>query len=168
MFVFLFKKLNNGQNLGHNRSFLTSVSQRCWVFLSAWKVFPHSCSLTSFPAEPLVLLPALHVVRCVVGRWALGCTDVAFTRSLKAKDVVHRLRSCGIQAALLRVMGTCAMIRASSSCPLPLKKVTSFLISPVATQYGMASSLSSAISCSALLQHQPITITNASPLAILN
>lgn len=76
----------------------------------------------------------------------------------KSKDIVHCLHSFWIQAVLLRVIGTCAMIRASSSCPLPLKKVTSFLISPVATQYGMASSLSSAISCSALLQHQPITI----------
>lgn len=53
---------------------------------------------------------------------------------------------------------TCAISKASSSCPLPVKKVTSFFMSPVAMQYGIASSLSSAISWSALLQHKHFTI----------
>lgn len=50
------------------------------------------------------------------------------------------------------VLCTCAIIKACRSCPLPVKKETSFFMSPVATQYGMASSLSSAISWSARLR----------------
>lgn len=53
---------------------------------------------------------------------------------------------------------TCAISKASSSCPLPVKKVTSFFMSPVAMQYGIASSLSSAISWSARLKHRHVKI----------
>lgn len=65
------------------------------------------------------------------------------------------------QCVLPHPLCTCAIIKASSSWPLLLKKVTSFFMSPVATLYGIASSLSSAISWSALLQHEHISITDS-------
>lgn len=51
-------------------------------------------------SEPLVLLPAVHVICCVVGRRVLGRTDVSFARALKAK--IWFIVSNRFQAVLVR------------------------------------------------------------------
>lgn len=71
--------------------------------------------------------------------------------------LMHHLETF-IHSLKLYPVSTCAISKASSSCPLPVKKVTSLLMSPVAMQYGIASSLSSAISWSARLQNRQVQI----------
>lgn len=110
--------------------------------------------------KPLVLMLLIHIIRYVVDRGALRGTNVAFTCSLQVKGRKARITPSPKRAhphppnTHTHHDRTCAMIKASSSCPLPVKNATSFSTSPVAMQYGIASSLSSAISCSALLQDQ--------------
>lgn len=119
---------------------------------------------------PLVLLSVIHVVCRVVDKGGLRRADVSLTSSLKKKEPrdlkclfqFWRLKRFSFTSEVARclplsrpfslVLCTCAIIKACRSCPLPVKKETSFFMSPVATQYGMASSLSSAISWSARLR----------------
>lgn len=51
-------------------------------------------------SEPLVMLPAVHVICCVVGRRVLGHTDVPFARALKAE--IWFIVSSHFQAVLVR------------------------------------------------------------------
>lgn len=100
----------------------------------------------------MVLLSAVHVVGRVVDGGTLRRTDVPFTRSLETAG--HQCFPPPLTSPVPPPSVTCTISKASSSCPLLVKNSTSFLMSPVATQYGMASSLSSAISWSARLQKQ--------------
>lgn len=126
------------------------------------------------------MLSVIHIICRVVDKGRLRCTDVSFTCSLKRQTkliliiiTLLIIIMCSFTSQyffcwpvvpfLSPALCTCAIIKASRSCPLPVKKDTSFFMSPVAMQYGMASSLSSAISWSALLQHGHTKPHSAAP-----
>lgn len=96
----------------------------------------------------------------------MRCSDVAFTCPLLIQTLLIFAFKKRQPCYNTGVLCTCAISKASSSCPLPVKKVTSFFMSPVAMQYGIASSLSSAISWSALLHNRRtfcITLRTGTP-----